>query len=39
VLIAVLAPDAPAADAPVEASVAQQLEQDDTPPPVLAGTA
>jgi hypothetical protein len=39
VLIAVLAPDAPAADAPVEGSVAQELEQDDTPPPVLAGTA
>jgi Glycosyltransferase family 87 len=39
VLIAVLAPDAPAAQAPVEASVAQELEQDDTPPPVLAGTA
>jgi Glycosyltransferase family 87 len=38
VLVAVLAAGAPAADAPVEAA-APELEQDDTPPPVLAGTA
>ena len=39
VLIAVLAPGAPAAGASAEAAVSHELEQDDTPPPVLAGTA